>query len=55
MYIVNHSHRSAGADRHVTLRQWVEVLLASERFGTAADDIRYAAAKRIQPARPSAE
>ena len=54
MYIVNHSHRPAGADRHVTLRQWVEVLLASEQLGAAADDIRYAAAKRIQP-RPNAE
>jgi hypothetical protein len=50
MYIVNHSHRPAGADRHVTLRQWVEVLLASERFGAAADDIRDAATRKIQPA-----
>ena len=30
MYIANHSHRSAGAVRLETLRQWVEVLLAKE-------------------------
>ena len=46
---------SLGKARHETLRRWVEELLASEYFGTAEDDIRYAVAKKIQPARPSAE
>jgi hypothetical protein len=55
MYIAIHSLRPAGAVRHETLRKWVEVLLASEQLGAAADDIRYAVAKKIQPARPSAE
>jgi hypothetical protein len=48
MYIVNDSHRPAGAVRHDTLRKWVEVLLASERFGAAEDDIRDAAARKIR-------
>jgi hypothetical protein len=48
MYIVNDSQRPAGAVRHETLRRWVEVLLASERFGTGADDIRDAAARKIR-------
>jgi len=45
---------SLGKARHETLRRWVEELLTSEHFGAAGDDIRYAVAKKIQPARPSA-
>ena len=57
MYVVNDNQRpvSLGKARHETLRRWVEELLASEQLGPAADDIRYAAAKKIQPARSRAE
>jgi hypothetical protein len=57
MYVVNDNQRpvSLGKARHETLRRWVEELLASEQLGPAADDIRDAAAKKIQPARPRAE
>jgi len=57
MYIANDIRRpsSLGKVRRETLRRWVEELLASEQLGAAADDIRYAVAKKIQPARPSAE
>ena len=41
---------SIGKVRRETLRRWVEELLASEPVGAAADDIRYAVAKKIQPA-----
>ena len=51
MYVVNDNQRpvSLGKARHETLRRWVEELLASEHVGAASDDIRYAAAKKIQP------
>jgi len=54
MYIANGNRRRmiGEASRHQrddTLRQWVEELLASERFGTtAADDIRYTVARKIR-------
>ena len=51
MYIANDIRRpsSLGKVRRETLRRWVEELLATEHVGAASDDIRYAAAKKIQP------
>jgi hypothetical protein len=56
MHIANDRQRpgSLGKPKREALRRRVEELLASEQLGAAADDIRYAAAKRIQP-RPNAE
>jgi hypothetical protein len=48
MYIANDDQVSLARIRHETLRRWVEELLANERFGAAADNMRDAAARKIQ-------
>jgi hypothetical protein len=48
MYIANDGQVSPARVRNETLRRWVEELLANERFGAAADDIRDAVARKIQ-------
>jgi hypothetical protein len=48
MYIANDGQVSPARTRHETLRRWVEELLANEHFGAAADNIRDAAARKIQ-------
>jgi hypothetical protein len=54
MYIANDGQVSPARVRNETLRRWVEELLANERFGAAADDIRDAVARKIQ-LRPQGE
>jgi hypothetical protein len=49
VYIANDNQASVGRVRHETLRRWIEEFLASEYFGAAADDIRDAVARKIQP------
>jgi hypothetical protein len=48
MHIANDNQASVARVRRETLQQWIEQLLASERFGAAADDIRDAVASKIQ-------
>jgi hypothetical protein len=48
MYIANDGQVSPARIRNETLRRWVEELLANEPFGTAADDIRDAVARKFQ-------